>query len=244
MTTAIRHEARATPRPAPPPSRTPAPSSGTFTLSEPCRDETGTDFGAVLRSSMHLTASHRTTVPDLLNGYARAADTSAPRLGGLRRGLAPTPSQPTRSRTLAVDATPPRCDDNALHERERHRRSSTGRPSATDLLTDLNPRGRGRAGGPGPPLSAIPETATQGAPRDRQAPDEDEGRQGPPLARRADAARGGAPVAGVLGRELHGRKREPGNVFAAGTLSHTNSKAGQVVLDASYLRPGISKNGR
>ena len=35
----------------------------------------------------------------------------------------------------------------------------------------------------------------------------------------------------------------PANVFAAGTLSHTNSKAGQVVLDASYLRPGVSKNG-
>jgi hypothetical protein len=35
----------------------------------------------------------------------------------------------------------------------------------------------------------------------------------------------------------------PANVFTAGSLSHTNSKAGQIVLDASYLRPGLSKNG-
>ena len=35
----------------------------------------------------------------------------------------------------------------------------------------------------------------------------------------------------------------PANVFIAGTLSHTNSRAGQIVLDASLLRPGQSKNG-
>jgi len=35
----------------------------------------------------------------------------------------------------------------------------------------------------------------------------------------------------------------PGNSFTAGSLSHTNSRADQVVLDASYLRPGLSKNG-
>ena len=56
-------------------------------------------------------------------------------------------------------------------------RTSTGRPSATDRLTDLNPGGRGRAGGPAPPPSQSRDT-TQGAPRDRKAPDEDEGRQG------------------------------------------------------------------
>jgi spore coat-associated protein N len=35
----------------------------------------------------------------------------------------------------------------------------------------------------------------------------------------------------------------PGSVFTAGSLSHTNSMANQVVLDASYLRPGLSKQG-
>jgi hypothetical protein len=35
----------------------------------------------------------------------------------------------------------------------------------------------------------------------------------------------------------------PGSVFTAGSLSHTNSMAGAVVLDAAYLRPGLSKNG-
>ena len=35
----------------------------------------------------------------------------------------------------------------------------------------------------------------------------------------------------------------PGNSFTAGSLSHINSGADQVVLDASYLRPGLSKKG-
>lgn len=35
----------------------------------------------------------------------------------------------------------------------------------------------------------------------------------------------------------------PANVFAAGSLSHTNSKAGQVVVDATDLRPGVSMEG-
>lgn len=38
-------------------------------------------------------------------------------------------------------------------------------------------------------------------------------------------------------------KSNAGNIFTAGSLSHTNSRANQVVLDASYLRPGLSKNG-
>jgi hypothetical protein len=33
------------------------------------------------------------------------------------------------------------------------------------------------------------------------------------------------------------------SVFTAGSLSHTNSQAGLVVLDASCLRPGVSKEG-
>jgi hypothetical protein len=33
------------------------------------------------------------------------------------------------------------------------------------------------------------------------------------------------------------------NVFTAGSLSHTNSHDGLVILDASYLRPGVSKEG-
>ncbi len=39
------------------------------------------------------------------------------------------------------------------------------------------------------------------------------------------------------------RSSNAGNVFTAGSLSHTNSMANQVVLDASYLRPGLSKQG-
>ncbi len=39
------------------------------------------------------------------------------------------------------------------------------------------------------------------------------------------------------------RSANPANVFTAGSLSHTNSMADQVVLDASYLRPGLSKTG-
>lgn len=35
----------------------------------------------------------------------------------------------------------------------------------------------------------------------------------------------------------------PGNAFAAGSLSHTNSKNGQVVLAATALRPGQSQAG-
>lgn len=35
----------------------------------------------------------------------------------------------------------------------------------------------------------------------------------------------------------------PVNVFTAGSLSHTNSKAGLVIVDASNLRPGMSKEG-
>jgi spore coat-associated protein N len=35
----------------------------------------------------------------------------------------------------------------------------------------------------------------------------------------------------------------PGNVFTAGSLSHTNSVADQVVFDAAFLRPGLSKEG-
>jgi len=35
----------------------------------------------------------------------------------------------------------------------------------------------------------------------------------------------------------------PANVFTAGSLSHTNSKAGMVIVDASNLRPGVSKEG-
>ena len=35
----------------------------------------------------------------------------------------------------------------------------------------------------------------------------------------------------------------PANVFTAGSLSHTNDKAGTVIVDASNLRPGQSKEG-
>lgn len=35
----------------------------------------------------------------------------------------------------------------------------------------------------------------------------------------------------------------PANVFTAGSLSHTNDKAGAVIVDASDLRPGMSKEG-
>ena len=35
----------------------------------------------------------------------------------------------------------------------------------------------------------------------------------------------------------------PGDAFTAGTLSHVNSKSGQVVLSASGLRPGQSSSG-
>ena len=35
----------------------------------------------------------------------------------------------------------------------------------------------------------------------------------------------------------------PGNTFTAGSLSHVNSKNGQVVLNAANLRPGQSQNG-
>jgi spore coat-associated protein N len=35
----------------------------------------------------------------------------------------------------------------------------------------------------------------------------------------------------------------PGNAFTAGTLAHANSKAGQVVLDATNIRPGQTKTG-
>jgi hypothetical protein len=35
----------------------------------------------------------------------------------------------------------------------------------------------------------------------------------------------------------------PANVFTAGSLSHTNDKAGVVIVDASNLRPGTSKEG-
>jgi spore coat-associated protein N len=36
----------------------------------------------------------------------------------------------------------------------------------------------------------------------------------------------------------------PANIFAAGSLSHTNTKAGTVIVDAANLRPGQSKEGR
>ncbi len=35
----------------------------------------------------------------------------------------------------------------------------------------------------------------------------------------------------------------PANVFTAGSLSHTNSKAGVVIVDAANLRPGMSQEG-
>jgi len=35
----------------------------------------------------------------------------------------------------------------------------------------------------------------------------------------------------------------PANTFTAGSLSHTNDKAGTVIVDASDLRPGMSKEG-
>lgn len=35
----------------------------------------------------------------------------------------------------------------------------------------------------------------------------------------------------------------PANIFTAGSLSHANSKGGQVVFDAANLRPGLSKEG-
>lgn len=38
-------------------------------------------------------------------------------------------------------------------------------------------------------------------------------------------------------------RTSPANVFTAGTLAHTNSKAGQVVLDATNIRPGQTKTG-
>ena len=34
----------------------------------------------------------------------------------------------------------------------------------------------------------------------------------------------------------------PGNAFTSGSLGHTNSKASQVVLSATNLRPGLSQN--
>jgi spore coat-associated protein N len=37
--------------------------------------------------------------------------------------------------------------------------------------------------------------------------------------------------------------KNPGNSLTAGTLSHVNSKDGQVVLNAANLRPGQSQNG-
>ena len=39
------------------------------------------------------------------------------------------------------------------------------------------------------------------------------------------------------------RSVSPTNVFTAGTLSHTNSQAGQVVLDGTNIRPGQTKTG-
>jgi spore coat-associated protein N len=38
-------------------------------------------------------------------------------------------------------------------------------------------------------------------------------------------------------------QQAPGNVFAAGTLSHLNSRAGALVIDAADLRPGQSTQG-
>lgn len=35
----------------------------------------------------------------------------------------------------------------------------------------------------------------------------------------------------------------PANVFTAGSLSHTNDKAGTVIVDAANLRPGTGKQG-
>jgi len=35
----------------------------------------------------------------------------------------------------------------------------------------------------------------------------------------------------------------PANVFTSGSLSHTNSKAGVVIVDAADLRPGVGKEG-
>jgi len=45
------------------------------------------------------------------------------------------------------------------------------------------------------------------------------------------------------GANFTSTRGNPGNVFTAGTLSHVNSKDGQVVLNAANLRPGQSLNG-
>jgi len=45
------------------------------------------------------------------------------------------------------------------------------------------------------------------------------------------------------GASFTSKSGNPGNVFTAGTLSHVNSKDGQVVLSAGNLRPGQSLNG-
>ena len=45
------------------------------------------------------------------------------------------------------------------------------------------------------------------------------------------------------GASFTSKSANPGNVFTAGTLSHVNSKDGQVVLSAANLRPGQSLNG-
>ena len=45
------------------------------------------------------------------------------------------------------------------------------------------------------------------------------------------------------GASFTSRTTNPGSVFTAGSLVHTNSKDGQVVLNATALRPGQSQNG-
>ena len=45
------------------------------------------------------------------------------------------------------------------------------------------------------------------------------------------------------GANFTSSSRNPGNALTAGTLSHVNSRDGQVVLSAANLRPGQSQNG-
>ena len=45
------------------------------------------------------------------------------------------------------------------------------------------------------------------------------------------------------GANLTRASANPGNVFTAGTLSHTNSANGQLVLNAAGLAPGQSQSG-
>ena len=47
----------------------------------------------------------------------------------------------------------------------------------------------------------------------------------------------------VSGASFTAASANPANVFTAGTLLHTNDKAGQVTVDAGGLLPGLSKTG-